>query len=74
MSFPANYQEMKVQGYSFLSLEACRGCGLTIEFWRTPADKRIPMNVMDQPTSPAVSHFATCSKASQFRRKSSGTR
>ena len=74
MSFPYNYSEMKTQGYAFLSMDSCRGCGRAIEFWRTPAGKSIPMDPMDQPDSPAISHFATCTKASQFRRTTSKSR
>lgn len=40
-----------------------------MELWNKPDGGFIPMNTMADPDSPAISHFATCEKAVQFRRK-----
>jgi hypothetical protein len=40
-----------------------------MEFWTTPEGKSIPMDVMAEPESPAISHFATCPLAKEFRKR-----
>lgn len=40
-----------------------------MELWNTPKGNTMPMNPMNDVDSPAVSHWATCVKAEQFRRK-----
>lgn len=69
MSFPATRQQMIDAGYAFSNAQACRGCGEPIVFWFTPDNKRIPMNPMPEADSPTKSHFVTCPKAEEFRRK-----
>lgn len=39
-----------------------------MELWHTPKDQVLPMNPMGDDDAKAESHFATCSKAEQFRR------
>jgi hypothetical protein len=67
MSFPATRAEMILAGYIFLTNKTCP-CGAVMELWQTPKDKTMPMDVMPDTSSPAVSHWATCPKAAQFRR------
>lgn len=69
MPFPATREAMEAEGYLRGCYSRCRGCNRPMEFWRTPAGKMIPMDPMDQPDSEAVSHFATCPNATQFRKK-----
>jgi hypothetical protein len=69
MPFPATREAMEAAGYKRSSYTRCSGCGESIEFWTTPAGKQIPMNFMAYPDTPAVSHFVTCPKATQFKRK-----
>lgn len=69
MPFPPNRRELKLEGYDYHGQKTCP-CGQTIELWHTPNDKTMPMDPMPDDESPAVSHWATCVKAQQFRRNS----
>jgi hypothetical protein len=69
MSFPETRELMQEAGYKRLYYTRCRGCRGPMEWWVTPNQKRIPMNPMAWPHSPAVSHFATCPKADDFRKQ-----
>ena len=55
-------------GYLFTGTNECAGCGLRIEWWKTPAQRNAPFNPMPHEDAPAVSHFATCTRANSFRR------
>jgi hypothetical protein len=68
MSFPKTREEMEAANYMRNGTEMCKGCGAAMEFWITPEMKAIPMNPMPQPTSNAISHFATCPYAARFRK------
>lgn len=65
---PRNRAELLARGYHFKAKGNCRGCNQQIEFYATPTGKTAPYNQMPLDTSPAVSHFATCSRANQFRK------
>lgn len=67
MPFPTTRLELKLAGYDFIAIKTCP-CGATMELWDTPAGKTMPMNPMESDQSEAVSHWATCPKAQQFRR------
>lgn len=69
MSFPETLAGLKAAGYERDYYTRCRGCGAAMEWWATPNGNHIPMNPMPQPDSPAISHFATCVKAEQFRKE-----
>lgn len=68
MPFPETRVAMEEAGYSYATLKICP-CGASMELWNTPKGATMPMNPMPDPDSPAVSHWATCEKAEQFRRK-----
>jgi hypothetical protein len=68
MSFPATLAELEQAGYKRGARTTCSGCFAPMEFWFTPGGNRIPMDPMEGPDSKAVSHFATCPKAAQFRK------
>lgn len=70
MPFPATRRELKLSGYDYLGTKTCP-CGATMELWHTPRDQTMPMNPMADDDSPAESHWATCTKAQQFRRPKS---
>ena len=67
MPFPATKEAMMRAGYTYSVNKVCP-CGAAMELWETPAGKLMPMNPMPEEESPAVSHWATCEKATQFRR------
>ena len=69
MAFPKDFHELKAAGYVFDNDAECRGCGDAIEWWITPNGKKIPMNPMPTGSTPAISHFSTCSDAPLFRRQ-----
>jgi hypothetical protein len=68
MPFPATQAQLKEAGYRFIAVKICP-CGERMELWFTPDGATIPMNPMTDDESPAVSHWGTCEKAAQFRRK-----
>lgn len=68
MAFPKTRAEMEQYGYVRSAYTRCNGCNAPMEFWRTPAGKNMPMDVMPDPETPAVSHFSTCPKAKEFRK------
>lgn len=72
MSFPATRAALEFAGYRRQSSTFCMGCNQAMEFWTTPQGKSIPMDVMTEAESPAISHFATCPLAQQFRRRKQG--
>ena len=70
MPFPKTRAEMEAAGYVRDGHEVCKGCGAEMQFWITPErQKAIPMNPMAHPTSEAITHFATCPMAAQFRKR-----
>ena len=73
MAFPKTYSELRRAGYSFSSHGTCSGCQAPIEWWNTPTKSRIPMNPMPSGESEAVSHFATCPKAKDFKKSKQKT-
>ncbi len=56
-------------GYVFQGSDVC-SCGKRIEWWLTPNRRNAPYNPMPEPNSAALSHFATCSEKSRFRKAS----
>ena len=69
MNFPTTRKSLEEAGYEHTSNAHCRGCGAAMEFWSTPHGRSMPMDLMPQEDSPAISHFATCPEAPRFRRK-----
>ena len=69
MAFPKTLDEMNAAGYVFENHAECRGCGDSIEWWKTPSGKSIPMNPMERGSSPATAHWSTCTEADSFRQK-----
>jgi hypothetical protein len=68
MPFPVTLRAMQEAGYKRQSYSRCKGCKQPMEWWTTPTGARIPMEPMPLDDSPAVSHWATCPKAADFRR------
>lgn len=66
--FPSTLDELRSAGYRFDQYAHCRGCGAVIEWWYTPAGRKMPMDVHG---GKVESHFATCPKAAQFRKGNS---
>jgi hypothetical protein len=67
MPFPKTRSELIDAGYSFSEKKTCP-CGASMELWNTPNGSRVPMNPMSSDDAQAISHFATCVMAAQFRR------
>lgn len=68
MPFPETFDALKAAGYRFDNHGRCKGCGEDIEWWITPRNKKMPMNLMPEGSSKAVSHHATCEDAPLFRK------
>ena len=67
MPFPTTLDELRSTGYRFEHTSHCKGCGALIEWWITPAGKRMPMDITDR--GQVQTHFATCPRADQFRKE-----
>ena len=67
MPFPQTRDELIKRGYVFTNHAKCRGCGEDIEWYISPNQKKIPMNLMLEGSSPAVAHWATCEERDRFR-------
>ena len=65
---PKSRSEMAPLDYRFAGSGQCKHCAAHIEWWKTPAGKNAPYNPMPELNSAAVSHFATCPRAAEFRR------
>ena len=65
MPFPKTESELAEQGYQFESFGCCssRACNAQIAWYRTPKDKRIPLN-----RETLEPHWSTCPNASAFRK------
>lgn len=74
MKFPASADELKAAGYEYDNDSACRGCQAPIEWWITPAGKKMPMTVKATGTllkasgDVRVPHWSDCPNAKDFRR------
>lgn len=58
MPFPQNLDELVAAGYKFENDARCRYCPLRIEWWITPAGRKIPLEVDDHGSVRA--HFGHC--------------
>ena len=69
---PKTRAEMITRGYQYMGNKLCDSpaCRKPIELWRTPNMKVAPFNPMPDVDSHAQSHYATCNRASDFRRAS----
>lgn len=56
------------RGYEFKGSANCKGCGLHIEWWKTPKGFNAPYDPMPDENSKAVSHHATCKNPAAWRR------
>jgi len=66
MPFPTTIDEMRTAGYVFDNEATCRGYGARIEWWKTPREKNMPMDVdADGNCEP---HWGTCPKAKDFKK------
>jgi hypothetical protein len=68
MPFPQTREALKAAGYCFDNHARCRGCGAEIEWYFSPKGSKMPFDLMPEETSPAITHFATCPNAEDFRR------
>lgn len=68
MPFPETRRLMQDAGYSFVAAKRCP-CGAEMELWLTPKNAMLPMNPMTDDDAKAESHFATCPRAAQFRKR-----
>ncbi len=66
MPFPETTDELVKAGYKFDAEAKCRGCGDTIEWWITPRNKKMPMDV--DPEGNVESHWSNCPNAKEFRK------
>lgn len=66
MPFPTNLDQLRDAGYRHENCARCRACKVSIEFWRTPLGKIIPLEIDDK--GKVTPHFANCPEASQFRK------
>lgn len=66
MPFPETTGELIAAGYKFDNDAHCRACGVWIEWWITPKQKKMPMDVDSQGN--CEPHWSSCPNASDFRK------
>jgi len=75
MAIPNTSNDLVAMGYSFDNEATCRGCGQKIEWWITPAGKKMPMTVISRrtihsdPGDLREPHWGHCPNADQFRKR-----
>lgn len=71
MKLPATRSQIKEAGYVFEFARPCKRCGVSLEFYRTPAKALSPLEpiVVDRVWL-MDSHFKTCPFANEFHKKS----
>ena len=69
--WPATRQWLDDNGYQLEARRRCAGrtCRTTIEFWRTPAGRLMPLNIVGNDTQFLQPHWETCVDQQQFRSK-----
>jgi hypothetical protein len=74
MNFPATSDELRKGGYEYSNDARCSGCHEPIEWWLTPAGKKMPMtvqkagDVLKASGEIRVPHWGICPNASDFRK------
>ena len=76
MAIPNNSNDLKKAGYEYDGEGTCRGCGAPIEWWITPAGKKMPLSTKSIGTLATGDwrqvlepHWAVCPEADSFRRR-----
>jgi hypothetical protein len=70
LRWPATRNELYAAGYvreMNKPARPCKRCGTRIEFWRTPANQLMPIEVSKENDRELLCHFATCPHADEFR-------
>ena len=66
---PTTRKGLKEAGYKHYSNSTCRGCGVPIEFWQTPAGNSMPIHrTLVEGCETLVCHFVDCDTRAQFRK------
>ena len=47
MPLPTDKKALEAAGYVYDNDGTCRGCGLPIEWWITPNNKKMPMKLLE---------------------------
>jgi hypothetical protein len=71
VSWPATRKELYAAGYTRamqIPARACKRCDVRIEFWHTPENKLMPIEVNPDNENQLLCHFNTCPNAEEFRR------
>lgn len=67
MPFPTTRDGLREAGYNLEFTRACQACGKSLDFYRTPKGKLMPIE-----TTSTLPHFANCPKAKHFRKSKKG--
>lgn len=83
LKWPVTSDELKAAGYEYSDDGTCRGCQAPIEWWISPAGKKMPMSIlkasdrnssiaamMKDPGDKRQPHFVDCPDAKDFRKGS----
>jgi hypothetical protein len=58
--FPVTRDGLVAGGYRFENHARCKSCGQEIEWWRTPNERKMPVNLMQDGHSEVKVHFEDC--------------
>jgi len=62
-----NRLELKARGFTIGGGDRCGDCGRPIEWWYTPAVRRVAFDPMPEDTSDSVLHSESCDGGASFR-------
>lgn len=72
MKWPATRNELYRAGYQRefeIPTRPCKRCNTSIEFWRTPEGKLMPLEPSPENKNEMLCHYATCPHADEFRKE-----
>lgn len=67
ITWPTSRAKLQLAGYHLKYARRCRLCDALIEFWRTPANKMMPLD--RRPDDTFTPHHSTCPRVEEFRQK-----
>jgi hypothetical protein len=70
-TWPATRKQLYAAGYAramHIKARPCRRCGVHLEFWHTPKNSLMPLEINPENKKELLCHFNTCPHAEEFRK------
>lgn len=66
---PPTWTELEAAGYIWESRTTCKACAREIEWWRSPAGRWIPIELVAEMGGARMLHTMLCPKIDQFQKQ-----